>query len=286
MPELPEVETVVREVAPRICGRRFVGAALLDGCLEDVHSAEPLKSVLGVGLGLLPGRLVKRVSRKGKFIIIHLSGNFEMIVHLRMTGMLLFEPSERLKRFIRLEFRFEDGLKMFFSDIRRFGRIWVGPREEVRRLSGLNRLGTDPVAELFSLDDFLTIMRGRVSRRGRLKTALLDQSLVAGIGNIYADEICFRARLHPASRLEKLRPADLLALHEAIGFCLREGIAHNGTTISDFVGTRGDAGKHQQYLQIYGRTGDGCYACGEVVLKTRLGGRGTHFCPSCQALRK
>jgi formamidopyrimidine-DNA glycosylase len=286
MPELPEVETVVREVAPRICGRRFDEAFLIDRRLENAGSPALMQSVLRIGLGLLPGRLVERVSRRGKFIIIHLSGNFEMIVHLRMTGMLLFDPSERLKKFIRVEFRFEDGLKMFFSDIRRFGRIWVGPREEVRRLCGLNRLGVDPLAEPFSLDDFLAIMRGRLSRRGRLKSALLDQSLVAGIGNIYADEICFRARLHPASRLEKLRPDDLFSLHEAIGFCLREGIAHNGTTISDFVGTRGDAGKHQQYLQIYGRTGDGCYACGETVLKTRLGGRGTHFCPSCQTLRK
>lgn len=284
MPELPEVETVVRQIAPVIVGRTFKHALLRGKGKQGV-----LHQTLSRGISLLPGATVLEVYRKGKFIVLRLSGGLAMVVHLRMTGMLLFEPSARLKKFIRAEFRFGDGFKMYFSDIRRFGRIWVADEREAIRLCGLGRLGPDPLEEGFSAKDLAGLLmdgRGTGRRRGILKSALLNQQLIAGIGNIYADEICFRARLHPRSRLEKLRQSDLDRLHEAILYCLDEGIRHNGTTISDFVGTRGEAGEHQQYLCIYGRKGKPCCRCGQPVRKRTLAGRGTHFCINCQPLRK
>lgn len=277
MPELPEVETVVREIAPVIMGARFWKAKPL-GIRRKGQFYNNFVEVAA----LLPGKVIKGVRRRGKYIIIDLSEDLVMVVHLRMTGMLLFLPSERLKKFIRAEFVFTNGKRMLFSDIRRFGRIWVAPKQDYLKLTGLNRLGVDPIVDGIIVSDLEQAFYGK---KGILKNKLLDQTLIAGIGNIYADEICFRSGLHPASRTEKLRRSDLLNLHEAILHCLNEGIAHNGTTISDFVGTRGDAGKHQKYLQIYGRAGDGCYVCGGTVLKTKVVGRGTHFCPKCQPLR-
>jgi formamidopyrimidine-DNA glycosylase len=275
MPELPEVETVMRQVKAQVLHMKFWKVKISDKALV-FPSAAVLED-------LLPGKIIEKVRRKGKFLIFDLSENLVMVVHLRMTGMLLFEPSERLKKFIRVEFIFSNARKMFFSDIRRFGRIWLYHKSEYLRETGLSKLGLDPILEDLDLKLLESIY---LNRKGVLKNKLLDQTLVAGIGNIYADEICFRTGLHPASRTEKLNKKDLAALQEAIIHCLTEGIKHNGTTVSDFVGTRGDAGKHQNYLQIYGRTGDLCYKCGTVIKKTRVAGRGTYVCLKCQKLRR
>lgn len=278
MPELPEVETVVREIRPVITGARFWKITAVGGSRKD-----PFHTSFAEAADLLKGKTVNNIGRRGKYIIIELSGDLVMVVHLRMTGMLLFEPSLRLKKFLRVKFVFTNGQQMFFSDIRRFGRIWVADKRDYLKVTGLDRLGLDPVQDGLAIADLESTL---YRRTGILKNKLLDQRLIAGIGNIYADEICFRVGLHPASRLEKLRKQDLRNLRIAILECLQEGIEHNGTTISDFVGTRGDAGKHQKYLRIYGRVGDKCYVCGETVLKTKVAGRGTHFCPRCQTLRK
>lgn len=275
MPELPEVETVVREVRPEILGKKFWK-------FKAFNQSTFLPSV-EVFEAVLPGKVVKTVWRKGKYIVIELSGDYVMVVHLRMTGMLLFKPSERLKKFVRGEFVFSDATKLLFSDIRKFGKIWLYRKDDYLKETGMERLGVDPVAERFEL---ALLEKLYLKQKGILKNRLLDQSVIAGIGNIYADEIAFRIGLHPASRLEKLTKKDVGKMYLAIVECLEEGIANNGTTISDFVGTRGDAGKNQNNLRIYGRAGDGCRVCGEVVRKTRVAGRGTYFCVKCQVLKK
>lgn len=274
MPELPEVETVVREIRPQIVGKKFWKFKALNAS-TFLPSAEAVEK-------LLPGKTVQKVGRKGKYIIIELSGDLVMVVHLRMTGMLLFKPSERLKKFVRGEFIFSDASKMFYSDIRKFGKIWLYHKSEYLQKTGMYKLGVDPIVEEFDLE---ILEKLYLKQKGILKNRLLDQSVVTGVGNIYADEICFRIGLHPSSRVEKLSAKDVGNLHEAILHCLNEGIAHNGTTISDFVGTKGDSGKHQKYLQIYGRTGDPCYKCKTVIQKTRVAGRGTYVCLKCQKLK-
>lgn len=275
MPELPEVETVMRQVKAQVLHKKFWKVNISDKALV-LPSAAVLEESL-------PGKIIENVRRKGKFLIFDLSDNLVMVVHLRMTGMLLFTPSERLKKFIRVEFLFSNARKMFFSDIRRFGRVWLYHKSEYLQKTGVGKLGVDPLLEEFDLKLMESLY---LNKRGILKSRLLDQALVAGIGNIYADEICFRVNLHPASRIEKLNKKDISALRDAIVYCLNEGVKHNGTTISDFVGTRGDAGKHQKYLQIYGRTGDPCYKCGTIVKKTRVAGRGTYVCLKCQKLKR
>lgn len=275
MPELPEVETVVREIRPVIVGKKIWK-------FEAFNKSTFLPSVEAFQT-YLPGKTVQSVDRKGKYIVIELSDQMVMVVHLRMTGMLLFKPSERLKKFIRGEFTFSDAKKMFFSDIRKFGKIWLYKKLDYLQKTGMSKLGVDPIQEKFNLDLMESLYLGQ---KGILKNRLLDQTVIAGIGNIYADEICFRAGLHPSSRVENLTKIDVTKLHEAVLYCLNQAIVHNGTTISDFVGTKGDSGKHQKYLQIYGRTGDNCYVCGTVIRKTRVAGRGTYFCVKCQRLKE
>lgn len=271
MPELPEVETVVREITPALLGKKFWK-------VDAVNPSTFLPSALVVEQ-LLPGKKILKIRRKGKFIIFDLSGNLVLVVHLRMTGMLLFKPSKRLQKFIRAKFTFSDATVLCFSDIRKFGKIWLYHKSEYLQKTGLAKLGVDPIVDQF---DLAVLEKLYKQQKGILKNRLLDQSVIAGIGNIYADEICFRIGLHPASRVEKLNSQDLKKLHQAIKKCLEEGIKHNGTTISDFVGTKGDAGKHQHYLKIYGRTGDPCYVCGTAIRKTRVAGRGTYYCVKCQ----
>lgn len=275
MPELPEVETVVRQIRPELLGKKFWKFQAFNAS-TFLPSVEAFEAVL-------PGKTIQEIRRKGKYIIFDLTGDYVMVVHLRMTGMLLFKPSERLKKFVRGEFIFSDAKKLLFSDIRKFGKIWLYHKSEYLNKTGMSRLGVDPIVEKFDLD---LLEKLYLKQKGILKNRLLDQSVITGVGNIYADEIAFRIGLHPSSRVEKLNKADLSRLHEAILHCLGEGIKNNGTTISDFVGTRGDAGKHQNYLQIYGRTGDPCYQCGAAVQKIRVAGRGTYFCVKCQKLKQ
>lgn len=275
MPELPEVETVVREISPVVLGKKFWK-------IEVFNESTFLPSVQAFEQ-FLPGRVIENVRRKGKYIVFELSGEYVMVVHLRMTGMLLFKPSERLKKFVRGAFVFSDATKLLYSDIRKFGKIWLYHKSEYLEGTGMKRLGVDPILEKF---DLALLEKLYLKQSGILKNRLLDQSIITGIGNIYADEICFRIGLHPSTRVERLTLPDVKRLHEAILYCLNQGIENNGTTISDFVGTRGDAGKNQDYLRIYGRTGDPCYACGTAIKKTRVAGRGTYFCVKCQKLKK
>ena len=275
MPELPEVETVVRQVSLAVKGKKFWKFE----CLNE-STFLPSSSVFEQ---FLPGKVIKEVRRRGKFIVFDLSDDLVMVVHLRMTGMLLLSPSKRLEKFVRGVFTFSDATRLYFSDIRKFGKIWLYHKTEYLEKTGMARLGIDPLVDKFDLKLLEALY---LKQKGILKNRLLDQSVVTGVGNIYADEICFRIGLHPSTRVEKLTRSDVKNLHEAILECLNEGVKHGGTTIADFVGTKGDAGKHQDYLQIYGRTGDPCYVCGTTVLKTRVAGRGTYYCVKCQVLKK
>jgi len=275
MPELPEVETVVRELKKQIVGRKFWKFEALNKSTFLPNTKVFEKD--------LPGKQILDIKRKGKYLIFVLSGDLHMVVHLRMTGMLTVEKIVKTKKYIRGIFTFSSGARLFFTDLRKFGKIYLYPQKEYLKKTGMANLGVDPIAEEF---DLKILEKLYLNQKGILKNRLLDQSVIAGVGNIYADEICFRIGLHPSSRVERLKMSDVAKMHEAILHCLGEGIKHNGTTFSDFRGTRGDAGKHQKYLQVYGRTGDKCYVCETPIQKIRAAGRGTYFCVKCQKLRK
>jgi len=274
MPELPEVETIVREMRPKIVGKTFWKVDL-----PWPKVALPTAQFLEQ---MIVGRKVLDVTRKAKYIIVILDQDMRLVVHLRMTGRVMFVKSKDREKFIRAIFTFSDATQMFFSDVRKFGRIWLYHEKEFLVGTGMDKLGVDPFVDEFSLQILQKILGG--GRMGILKNKLLDQTVIAGIGNIYADEICFRVGLHPSSRTENLTAENLSQIYEAILYCLSEGIKHNGASIQDFRGTRGDSGKHQKYLQVYGRTDDPCYRCGTPIIKTRVAGRGTFYCKMCQKL--
>ena len=274
MPELPEVETIVRELRPKIVGKKFWR---VEGALKYVF----LPSYQEIS-AKIKGLKILEVTRRGKFIVFVLDGKMRLVIHLRMSGRLMWKKIAKKESHIRAIFTFSDATSLIFSDARKFGRIWLYSEKDYEHATGIFKLGVEPFSSDFNFKKFEKIF---TKRRGILKNNLLRQDLIAGIGNIYADEICHRIRLHPKSRLENLQTKDLKNLHEAILPSLGEGIDHCGASVSDFVGTRGTLGKHQKYLQVYGRKNDSCYVCGSVIQKMKVAGRGTFVCGECQILR-
>jgi len=273
MPELPEVETIACELRESVIGKKI-------GKLE-VPWKNAVRPSLSVAAKILKGRKVEDVMRRGKFIIFILDKEVRLVVHLRMTGRLMWTVEKERKKFVRAIFHFTDRTSLYFSDVRKFGRVWVYTVAEYEKQTGIGRLGVEPLE--VDLERFTGIFKGR---RGILKNSLLRQDLLAGVGNIYADEICFRTGVHPSTRLENLGSSTVKLLFKSVRDCLKEGIEHCGVSVSDFVGTRGDLGKHQHYLHVYGRAGDLCHRCSDTIKRTVVAGRGTFYCPSCQPLLK
>ncbi|MFA5829145.1 MAG: DNA-formamidopyrimidine glycosylase [Candidatus Gracilibacteria bacterium] len=273
MPELPEVETIIRELKSVLIGKKF---ASLNVKVDSIF----LPSAKDVTAKIKNLKILD-IQRRGKFIVLVLDKKMRLVIHLRMTGRLLWNMSDGREKFICGVFSFTDGTSLIYSDVRKFGKIWLYNEKDYEQATGIKRLGIEPFDSRFSLEYFLDLF---ADKKGILKNTLLRQDIIAGIGNIYADEVCFKSRLNPKSRLEKLKKADYIKLYLAIISCLEEGINHNGTSVSDFVGTRGTLGKHQHYLQVYGRKGDPCYVCKNPIKKTVVAGRGTFYCENCQKL--
>ncbi len=271
MPELPEVETIVRALqnggrnGPALPGERVESARLL----WQRTLAEPGKAEF---LAHLPGQTVQRISRRAKLIQIQLDPD-TLLIHLRMSGDLRVEPDDAPPALHdRLLIHFASGLRLAFNDTRKFGRVWL-----VSDPSSLtSAYGPEPLDETFTPADFYT--RLHASRR-QLKPLLLDQGFLAGLGNIYTDEALHLAGLHPLTPSDRLDEADAARLLEAIRSVLNEGIRRNGASI-DWVYRGGD---FQNYFRVYGRTGQPCPVCGNPIQRTVIGQRSTHFCPICQS---
>lgn len=274
MPELPEVETVVRQARPRLVGRRIVG-------FESRWERQVSPGVERVREAIC-GAVVAGVARRAKFIVAHLRrGGRNMgglMIHLRMSGRLEWgrtddaaaaEPSHA-----RATFDLDDGTRLYFCDARKFGRILFTPDADAFGLG----LGPEPLERGFTRKRLAVVLR---SRTRALKPLLLDQSVIAGLGNIYTDEALFRARLHPLRKSSTLRDEHIAALHEAIRHVLRQGIRHNGTSL-DWIYPDGQM---QNHLMVYGRAGKSCRRCGAEIVALRVGQRGTHVCPTCQPKR-
>lgn len=276
MPELPEVETVVRTTRPRLIGRRIVA-------FESNWPRQVSPSAAEVRRRLL-GRSICDVARRGKWIVWRLDDASWLLIHLRMSGRLEWRRRNRGSpdaasamgepRHVRASWAFDDGGRLVFDDARKFGRI-----VQTDDLAAATRdLGVEPLEPSFTPGVLGSLLR---RRRRRLKPLLLDQSVVAGLGNIYADEALFAAGVHPMSPSDRLTDAQVRALHAAIRSVLRRGIHHNGATI-DWVYPGGGM---QNHFRVYGRTGAPCRRCGTAIRRVVLGQRSTHFCPSCQPRR-
>ncbi len=282
MPELPEVETVARDLRPRIVGATFVGART--NWARTLRSQDPVAFADGVA-----GRSVMAVGRRGKQVVIELSGDAALTIHLKMTGQLFVVPGESAEdSYVRVVLELADGRELRFRDIRKFGRIGLYGRDpltgELVEAAGgaavFAAVGPEPLDDAFTVKDF----RRRIRRRkGRLKPLLTDQSFVAGVGNIYADEALWRARLHPLRSAPSLRPPDEGRLYRTIRAVLGEAVERRGSSIDDYTAPDGD-GSMQERLDVYQRTGEPCRRCGHPIKRIVVGARSTHFCSWCQRL--
>jgi formamidopyrimidine-DNA glycosylase len=273
MPELPEVETVRRSLVDRVIGRRIMSIHV--GDFPGVLGGDRLEDVQA----RLAGRIIQGVRRRAKYLIVDLDDGTAIVIHLRMTGRLSAVPhGEPSLRFERLAIELDGGLDLRFSDQRKFGRVIHMHGDDLQRLE--QRLGLEPLTREFSAA-WLQEKLGR--RKGKIKAVLLDQNLIGGLGNIYADESLFRAGIHPERPANTLSGEEVRRLHRAIRGVLRSAIDGRGTTLSDFADADGNAGRYGRKLLVYGRGGKGlCPRCGTPLVRTVIGGRGTSFCPQCQ----
>jgi formamidopyrimidine-DNA glycosylase len=269
MPELPEVETIRRQLAPALEGRRLAEVRVLDP--RWCEPAPPWEVA-----DAIRGRRVERLDRRGKYLVWELSGDVHLVMHLRMTGNLLYTGDAR---FTRVQFDLDDGGTVLFCDQRRFGTGLVLLGSGARDEYFASRLGVEPLGTDFTVDHLRALAKGR---KAPAKAFLLNQERIAGVGNIYADEALFRARIHPLRPIGSLRRAQLEELREAVVKVLNDGIDARGATIDDFRHTDGASGAFQDRFLIHLREGEPCVRCGATIRKMRAAGRGTYYCPRCQ----
>src|SRR4249920_975467 len=282
MPELPEVETVARDLRPRIVGATITGARCSWARTLRTHAPEAFAEAIA-------GRRVEEVTRRAKLVVVELSGDAALTIHLKMTGQLFVVPADAPEdAYVRLIFELADGRELRFRDIRKFGRVGLYGRdpvsgELVTEVGGgavFAAIGPEPLDPAFTVRDFRRRLR---RRKGRLKPLLLDQSFLAGVGNIYADEALWLSRLHPLRSAGTLRTADERHLYTEIRRILGEAVERRGSSIDDYTAPDGD-GSMQEHLQVYQRTGEPCPRCGRPVKRIVIGARSTHFCSWCQRL--
>lgn len=273
VPELPEVETLALDLRPHLVGRTLVSCQVR--FLDLVRYPSPERFVAEV-----VGRRIEGVSRRGKYLFHHLDDGRLLVVHLGMTGQWTLscaggpEPDH-----LHVVLGLDDGQQLRYRDVRRFGRLLLGSEQELRAVGRLPRLGPEPLDPDFTGAELHRRLRGR---RAPLKAVLLDQSVLAGVGNIYADEALFRARLRPDRAAGSLGPRAAGRLRQALVESLRQAIANRGSSIDDYRDAWGGMGSQQEQLLVYGRAGEPCPRCGRPLSLVRVGGRSSVFCRRCQ----
>src|SRR5260221_3341089 len=282
MPELPEVETVARDLRGLVVGARISGARV--SWLRTLRSQDPAAFASAV-----VGRTIVGTGRRAKLVVLDLDDATAITIHLKMTGQLFAVPASLPEDpYLRLVIEFDDGRELRFRDIRKFGRVGVARRDpstgdlvgEVGGAKGFKGLGPEPLDVAYTAREFRRRLR---ARRGRLKPLLMDQSFVAGVGNIYADEALWEARLHPLRSAASLKPADEGRLYRALRRILFEAVERRGSSIDDYTAPERD-GSMQERLLVYQRAGEPCPRCARPIRRIIVGGRATHFCSWGQRL--
>lgn len=292
MPELPEVETIRRGLEQAIVGLKFTK-------VESLHPKSLQTPIARVNEQLISSTILS-LDRYGKVLVINLSSGYSLMFHLKMTGqVVLAHPSgkrsagghptksmaEKLPdNSTKVIFDLSDGSKLYFNDQRIFGWIRLVPTKEIVRDALIARMGPEPLTEAFELQKFAAILARRP--KSPIKAVILDQSTVAGVGNIYADESLHLAKINPATPAVNLKPAQVKRLYEAIKAIIALGVEHGGTSFTNYVNALGGVGDYLHHARVFRRQGLDCPVCGTEIIKTRVAGRGTHFCPKCQPLPK
>jgi formamidopyrimidine-DNA glycosylase len=273
LPELPEVETITTDLRPHLVGREITSCDLRFPTI--VRHPSPAAFAAGV-----TGRRIEAMSRRGKYILHHLDSGELLVVHLGMTGQWRYvAPAIEEPTHLHAVFTLDDGFELRYRDVRRFGRLLLGTDEELVTGGKMPRLGPEPIDATFTAADFYRRLH---VRRAPLKALLLDQMVVAGVGNIYADEALFRAGVHPRRPAGRLSPAQWAALRDGVIEALRAGIDARGATIDDFRDIDGVSGSFQDQFLVHRRAGEPCPRCGGEIVKMVVGGRGTYVCETCQ----
>lgn len=273
MPEMPEVETIRKDLSKRICGKRIVSAeVLLARQLRAPDSIEKFHA-------LVAGKVINEIGRRGKYLLCDL-GDAVIVIHLGMTGQLYYaskEPAD--KTHVRVLFRLDFDEYLVFSDIRTFGGVYALKREEIGQITGIRTLGPEPLTDGLTAEYLSSRL---AKRKSPIKAFLLDQRQIGGLGNIYADEALFDAGILPTRRCDSLTDVEINKLIRGINRVIADGIRDGGTTFRDYRNGEGGRGDHQNHLFVYSRSGQPCLICTRPIEKCTVGGRGTHYCASCQ----
>lgn len=275
MPELPEVENIILGLKN-----------LLKNCIiNSVVIFEPKMIAFPVIEKFsknIKNKKILDITRRGKYILFHLSDDKILVIHLRMTGKLLVKPEEEDRnKHTHLIFKLNSDDDLRFNNIRKFGRVYLIDSDHYEDAGGLAELGPEPLAEDFDLGNFKKIFEGR---SGKIKPLLLNQKFIAGLGNIYTDEVLFRSGIHPMRKADTLSDEELENLYNSIRKILKLGIEYNGTTFSDYVNAFGEKGSFQEKLKVYQREGKDCLECDGEIEKEKVGGRSSYYCSQCQKL--
>lgn len=288
MPELPEVQTVVDDLNKKIIKRRITGVWF--NAPKIIKQPQPRKLEKEI-----KGLIIKQVKRRGKNIFIYLTKDYILLVHQKMTGHLLYGKwkivrgralplirgalQEKVNDYIHVIFYLDNGFQLALSDLRKFAKILFGEQEEIENLSEIKNLGPDPLAKNFSFEKFKDIVS---SQKGKIKQVLMNQEIIAGIGNIYSDEILWQVKIHPFKPANKLTVKELKNLYLSMREILKRAVKLRGTSISDFRDTNGKSGGFGKVLRVYQQENRPCRRCRTLIKRIKIGGRSAHFCPRCQ----
>lgn len=278
MPELPEVESVRQGLNKMIIGEKIASVEVRWDNIIESPAVEDFKKQLA-------GQKIEKVKRRGKFLLFYLT-QIVLISHLRMEGKYQFiaprdKEGKADNKHLHVIFHLESGFQLYYLDVRKFGRMSLVERGKEFEHKSLAKLGPEPTNEDFNLKE----MQNFLTRRTKaIKGVLLDQQVVVGIGNIYADEILYQAKIHPEQSAKTLTKQKEEILHESIIDILRKAVEKGGTTIRSYENAFGENGSYQDQLKVYGKEDSPCLRCGTMIEKIKVAGRGTHFCPSCQVL--
>ncbi len=287
MPELPEVETIRRDLEKKILNKKISKIKVIDPKIKKIGTLLPVNFLIG--------HKIKKADRIGKLLIFCLDTGYFLLVHLKMTGQLIYQnkketisgghktkisfvfPKKGKNKYTRLIVYFQDGAKLFFNDLRKFGYARIVNKKELDKIK--RGFGPEPGKNNFTLKNFQKIFR---NKKTSVKAVLLNQKNVAGIGNIYADEILFASKIMPGRKANLLLKKEIANIFKNTQKIIKKAVKWRGTTFGDYVDGRGQKGNFSRFLEIYGREEKKCRVCGKKIKKIKLAGRGTRFCPECQ----
>jgi len=280
MPELPEVETIRRDLHRKVKDKeiKFV----------TVNTPKIVKEPpISEFCTQIEGKVFKNINRRGKYLVIELDSGKKLVIHLGMTGLLIYPFNEDSKKIINVKhnhlvFTFIDGTKLIFNDVRKFGKIYLV--SNLNQIEGMAKLGLDPLDDCFKEEIFVQILNKK--KKSKIKSFLMNQEFITGLGNIYVNEVLYRANIHPLRKISSLHKEEIGNLYQQIKLVLNKAIKSGGSTVADeaYLNTDGEKGKFAEKLQVYARKGEPCLKCGHSIDVVKIEGRSSFICPQCQKL--